>query len=118
MKKILIICLFMLLLTGCSKSFTCTLESNEESYNVEQEIVFEIGKDNMVTTSTINYKMIFETEKEATDYFELFETLDQDYELIQEKNKVIIKSTMDYTEYNNTKEELISQFEEDGYICK
>ena len=117
MKKIFV-ALSLLLLTGCSNKMVCTLKSSEESYESEEKIVFEFDNDNKVTNVTINYDMIFEDEESAASYAYVFETLEEDYEIKQEGNKINIVTTKNYEQYSESKDELKVDLENNGYSCK
>lgn len=116
MKKMKIFCL-LLLLTGCKNKLQCTLETDEEMYISNQKIIFEF-KNDKVSDVTLNYEMIFEDEKTAKDYFVMFEALDEQYEITQEKNKIGIISKKNYEQYDQNKNELKEELETNGYSCK
>ncbi len=118
MKKYLFVLITILLLTGCGKSLTCTKSVEEEDYKTEEKIVFDVNKDNKVSDLELNYTMIFEDETIAKDYLNILDSFKNDYEIEQKKNKITIKSEKDYTEYNQTKEELKKDLESNGYTCK
>ena len=66
----------------------------------------------------LNYTMIFEDEKTASEYFTAFETLEEEYEMKLNKNEIEIISEKNYNEYNQSKDELKEELESNGYSCK
>ena len=78
-KYLIIFCL--LFLTGCRNEFVCTFQTEEENYKTEQKMNFEFDKNDKITNATINYTMIFETEKDAEMYFKIYENIEKDYEI-------------------------------------
>lgn len=118
MKKYLMLNLLMLIvLTGCKSTLTCTLTGTQEEYDTEQKIIFT-SKKNIVEKAQINYTMIFEDEESAKEYFTIFTSLDEDYEIKQKKNKVTMISEKDYSTYNQTEENMRKELENNGYKCK
>ncbi len=118
MKKYLIFTFVALLLTGCgSKKLTCTLKTEEDDYKLEQKVIFK-SKGDKVDNVEINYTMIFETEDIANDYFNIMNSLEEENDIILDKNKITIKSIKDYSSYEETKKELKEELESNGYTCK
>lgn len=108
----------LLLLTGCGNEFVCTTEIEEENYKTEQKINFEFDKNDKITNATVNYVMIFETEKDAKAYFNVFEVMNKEYEISLDGEKITISSAGNYEEYNGQKDKLKSDLEKNGYTCK
>jgi len=117
MKKILIV-LSLFVLTGCSNKLVCTLESTEENYDSKQKITFKFDKSDKVNDVSVNYSMIFADEETAKTYKNVFESLNENYEITQDKNKINIITTKNYDQYNENKEELKKELEKNGYSCK
>ena len=117
MKKILLV-LSVMLLTGCGNKLVCNLETSEENYESKQKITFKFDSSDKVNDVTVDYTMIFEDEETAKTYKNVFETLDDNYEINLEKNEINIISTKNYDQYKENKEELKKQFENNGYSCK
>lgn len=116
MKKIiLILCIF--LLTGCKSKLVCVLESEEEIYKEEQKITFNF-KDDKIKEVNVSYIMTFEDEATAKTYLNIFEALDENYEINLNKNKIEIKSYKNYEQYNQNKDELKGELEKNGYLCR
>ena len=116
MKKILIICC-LLFLTGCKNELICTMETTEENYESEQEIIFSF-EDEKVNDVVVNYTMIFEDENTANSYVNVFETLEEGYEIEQEGNKLSITSKKNHEQYSETKDKIKTELESNGYKCK
>lgn len=117
MKKILIIA-SLFVLTGCSNKMVCTLETTEENYESEQKITFEFDSDDKVTDVSTNYIMTFEDKETAASYMGVFESLEDDYEINQSGNKLTIVSTKNYEQYNQNKDKLKKELQDNGYLCK
>lgn len=117
MKKLLII-LSVFLLTGCSNELTCKLNKSEEEYDVEQKIVFNMDNDDKVIQAKVEYTMIFKTEEEANSYLSVFENIAEDYNIDVNKNKLSITSIKNYEQYEQSKDALKMELENDGYVCK
>lgn len=116
MKKIiLVLCAF--LLTGCKSKLVCTLESEEQIYKEEQKITFNFD-DNKVKDVKVNYTMTFDDEETAKTYLNIFESLDENYEVNLDRNKIDIKSYKNYEQYDKNKDELRDELEKNGYLCK
>lgn len=116
MKKILIF-LCLLVLTGCKNELVCISTTEEEGYLSEQKIMFEI-KDDKVSKMISNYTMTFENEETAKMYLEVFKSIDSNYDVAQNGNKVVLKSEQPYEEERQKKEEVKQDFEKNGYSCK
>jgi len=116
MKKIfLVIC--ALILTGCKNKLICTSETADENYTTQQKIEFTFDDDDNVVDATVNYIMTFEDEETAKSYLNIFETLEEDYEINIDKNKIDIKSSKNYEQYDQNKNELKEELEQNGYMC-
>ena len=117
MKKVILV-FYLLFLTGCSNKMVCTMTVEEENYETNQELVFEFNKEDNVEKSTVNYIMVFKTEEEAKSYLNVFQTINEDYDITLEKNTIEIKSEKNYEQYESKKSELKEKLEKDGYSCK
>ena len=118
MKKIIIILLLAVALTGCSTKTTCTQAGSEEGYSYQRKLVISTDKDNKVTEVQINYAMTFDSVDDAKDKYELFASINDDYDLTLEGRKIIVKSSEDYSEYEQSVSELKDELEKSGYACK
>ena len=63
MKKILLICLLTLIITGCKNENKCILEQDESIYTLRQEVVLNINEEGFVTSSNTKMTMIFKTKE-------------------------------------------------------
>jgi len=117
MKKILMV-LGILLFTGCSNELVCTKNTTEENYELEQKIIFEFDSNDKVVSAKTNYIMVFENKETASSYMSVFDSLEEDYEINQVGNKVNIISTKNYEQYNQNKDKLKEELENNGYSCK
>ena len=118
LKKYLIFSLMIVgLLTGCKSTLTCTLKGSEENYDTEQKIIFT-SKKNKIEKAEINYTMIFKDEDSAKEYYTIFTSLDEDYDIKQKKNKVTMISEKDYSKYDQTEDNMRKELENNGYKCK
>lgn len=116
MKKILII-FSLLFLTGCSNELVCTLKTTEENYESEINTVFEFKKDKIVNSYSTN-TMTFETKEETEMYLKSFENLDEGYSVTQiNEYQLELTVSKEYERYNNDKEKIIEEFENQGYSC-
>lgn len=117
MKKKIMICLILLILTGCKNQMKCTTEKQEENYVVKQEAILKYDKNDIITESelTINYE--FENDEDAQQYYNILKQLDGVGQLTIDKNKVSIKDSEQYSDYSK-KTELKKQLEANGYKCK
>lgn len=116
MKKFLMI-FGVLLFTGCSNELVCTMNTAEENYELEQKITFQFDEEKVVSAET-NYIMVFENKETASSYMSVFDTLEDDYEINQSGNKINIISTKNYEQYNQNKDKLKEELENNGYSCK
>lgn len=117
MKKNILLIMLILLLTGCKNELVCTLNKEEENYLSEQNIIFTV-EDGIVSKAITNYIMTFEDEKTAETYLNVFKSINKDYDITLNENKLEIKMEKNYEEYNQTKEEVKQDFEKNGYSCK
>lgn len=116
-KKLLLLCLCVFLFTGCNKKLVCKSETTEELYKEQQKITFNF-EDEKVKEVMVDYIMIFSDEETAKSYLTIFEALNKDYEISLDGNTINIKSFKNYEQYNQNKEELKEELENNGYICK
>ena len=142
MKKICLLLICLLCLTGCSKKITCTKETKNEDYTISLKSVYVYEKDEIKEikkSSTITFK----NEKDAKDYYEQYKETaefnkqygsEQEIKNIErnkvsrDKKKFIIESTYsnkeikeeakNNSEFKLDKENYIKTFEENGYECK
>ena len=117
MKKILFICLLTLMLAGCKNENKCTLEQDESIYTLKQEVVLNINEDGFVTSTDTKLTMIFETEEDAQEYYNIFGDLEQQSALKLKKNKIVMTDIKEYPK--NTKPiDVKKELKESGYTCK
>ncbi len=117
MKKILIV-FCALFLTGCGNKLVCTKQTDDELYKTEQEISVEFDKNDKVKNSVIDYIMLFETSEEAQTYLNILESLEDNYEISLDNNKVKMISRESYNNYKGNKTQLKKELENSGYACK
>lgn len=118
MKKGLMFLAIILLVTGCKNQLKCTQTTEDETYKLNQNITFNFDKNDKVTSADTVYTMVFETEEDAKDYYTIFSTLSEDYNIEQKKNKITVKDSQDYSNYDQGKKELKKELEKNGYKCK
>ena len=117
MKKILIV-FGLLLLTGCANELVCTKETEEENYKSEVKVVFEFNGDEIKDSYAIN-TMTFNTKEEASSYFGIIESLGEGYNVTQKNEKQLeMKVSKNFDIYNNDKDLILEEFENDGYSCE
>lgn len=117
MKRILIL-LGVLFLTGCSKEIVCTTNSDEGGYKTETSITFECKGDKIINSNT-SYIMTFNNEEETDIYLEMFQDLEDDYEVEKKnENQIQVNISKEYEDGNDDKDNVIKQFEKDGFVCE
>lgn len=116
MKKILmIVCL--LVLTGCRDQLVCTLETTERNYESEINEFFEFKKDKIVNAYSTNI-MTFKTKEETEMYLETFKLLDKGYSVTQKNEyQLELRVSKEFENYKKGKEQIIEEFENQGYSC-
>lgn len=142
MKKICLLLICLLCLTGCSKKITCTKETKNEDYTISLKSVYIYEKDEIKEikkSSTITFKK----EKDAKDYYEQYKETaefnkqygsEQEIKNIEknkvsrDKKKFIIEATYsskeikeeakNNEEFKLNEDNYIKTFEENGYECK
>ena len=95
----------------------CTLIKEEEKYLSEQKITFTT-QDDIVSKVITNYTMTFEDEETAETYLNVLKSINKDYDIVLNENKIELKMEKNYEEYDQTEEEVKQDFEKNGYSCK
>lgn len=117
MKKIFLV-LIILMATGCKNKLTCTLETVEDDYSTKEKIVFNFENKEKAFEASVDHIMTFKNEETAKLYLNIFEALDEGYEISLEGNKINIKSFKNYEQYGTNRDELKKELELNGYLCK
>ena len=120
MKRYLILILMLLLLvTGCKKNLTCTLNTKEDGYKTETKVVYNKNKNGTLDNVTVTSTMTFDSEELAKNWFNVLKSINEsNSEIKQEKNKIIVKNVQDYSNSTEKIDEIKKQMESDGYTCK
>ena len=76
MKKICILLISILLLTGCTKKITCIKKTKNEDHKIVLKSVYVYEKEKLLEINNIN-TITFDTEKQAKEYYDQYKkTLD------------------------------------------
>ena len=118
MKKILIVFVILLLMTGCTKTLKCTLDKEEGNTDYDTVIEIDYSKD---TVKKVDYIMSFDSLEEAKKVCENFNKIKGDNEEKFDCNaKVLVIKDYHKTLNKNmlNKDVIKSYYESYGYTCK
>lgn len=116
MRKKIIICLMLLILTGCKNQMKCTMEKEEENYVVKQEVTMQFNKDDSLKEANMIINLNFENEQDSQNYYDAFKQLDNIGDIKKDGKKIIIEDEKEYSD-DSTKTELKQQLNKSGYKC-
>ena len=119
MKKILLVSLIALTLTGCGKkNMLCTFENKEEGLKVKSEMKVEF-KGNKVKNATVT--MTYENESDAENMCKIFGLASDSSDKVECNGNVIV--IKDYQNFINNGEEIskkdfLEYAEDSKYTCE
>ena len=116
--KRIIAIILLFFITGCKSKLVCNMNLEEEKYSSHIKTVFEFKAKKIINAYTVN-TLTFSTKSEAQTYFNMFDEIGDDYQVLKKNEKQIeIKTNVEYEMYNNNKELIKEKYEELKYFCE
>ena len=112
LKKVITI-IFALIVCGCKNKMICIHEEKYDNIKIINKAIFNFKSNNYKTIDT----MIFESEKEAQDYFNDIRDYEKEYNLILNENQIVSELNYDIDK-KDTKRTLKQKYEAYDYKCK